>query len=203
MGLDDLTVSELLTSLGAKTPTPGGGAVAPIAAGLGAALAQMVVRFSQGRKRLAEHDPLHVEAIDELQRIIERMLALASEDAEAYARLNALWKLEKGDPRREAEWADALAGAIDAPRRVMESCLELLTLLERLCGKTSRTLNSDLAIAAVLAEAAARAAAWNVRINLPLLVDEEQAGVLEHETASGVERARTLCRAVEGECRPA
>ena len=48
---------------------------------------------------------------------------------------------------------------------------DLLRLLESLQPITNKHLASDLAIAAVLAESAAKSGNWNVRVNLPLMTD--------------------------------
>ncbi len=197
MRLDDLTVQELLSQIAAKTPAPGGGAVAPVVMALGAALGQMVLRFSEGKKSLAGHEELHREAIAAMEKFSNNALDLAEQDANAYSALNALWKLERDDPARKAQWADAVAAAIDAPMRVLVACNELLEMLDRLVGKTNKMLGSDLAIAAVLAEAAARAAAWNVRINLPLLDDDDIVQRMRSDLTSAVSDAIDACSAVE------
>jgi formiminotetrahydrofolate cyclodeaminase len=200
--LDGMSIRELLDAVGAKTPTPGGGAVASITAALGAALAGMVVAYSTGRKKLAEHAALHAEASETLADVGRRALDLARADAEAYARLNALWKLDEADERRRREFPAAVRDAIDAPARVLRLARDLLDLLGRLDGRTNAMLESDRAIAAILADAAARAAAWNVRINLPLVDDAAEAERIERETADHLAATRAACEAVESACRP-
>ena len=66
MTLDRLSVDELLAEIGAKSPTPGGGAVACVTAALAAALGRMVVNYSVGKPSLAEHDALHQAALEAL-----------------------------------------------------------------------------------------------------------------------------------------
>lgn len=198
MSLSDLTVDALLDSIEAKTPVPGGGAVAALTMALGAALARMVVSYSQGRKTLAEHADLHAEAVTTLGRLRAAALDGAAEDARAYAKLNELWKLDADDEQRRRELPDAVRGAIAAPRDVMDACVRLLELLARLDGATNRMLRSDLVIAAILAEAAARSAACNVRVNLPLLEDHDESETLEREVAEVLDRAAGLALGVMG-----
>ncbi len=200
MPLEDLTLAQFTQSLGAKSPTPGGGAVAPMVASIAAALATMVVNYSLGKKRLADHDALHREALDTLDDLGGRAAELADADARAYERLSALMKLDDADPARLAEWSDAVEAAIDAPRRSLDLGLTLLTLIQRLAGATNRMLASDLAIAAILSDAVVHAGAWNVRVNLSLLEDASRATEIESFVASRTEQATALRHAIESQC---
>jgi formiminotetrahydrofolate cyclodeaminase len=65
-------------------------------------------------------------------------------------------------------------------------------VLHALSERTNPRLGSDLAIAANLAAAAADAAAWNVRVNLPSMTDREAASRLASETDERVDMARRL-----------
>ncbi len=198
MTLDRLTVRELLSSVSANSPTPGGGAVAAITAALAAAVGQMVVNLSRGRPALAEHDGLHGEALRALAELAGAALDLAEDDAEAYGRLSALFRLDREDERRRREWDGAVEAAIAAPRRVMDTCLDILDLLGRLLGASNPNLKSDLAVAAVLAEAGCRAAAWSVRANLPLLREAEEARRIGSEADALIDRARAISGQIEG-----
>lgn len=199
------TIADFLERLSAKSPTPGGGAVAPIVGSLGAALGSMVVAYSVGKKSLAQHEPALQDAAATLTSARADLLRLADADARAYARLNDLMKLPEGDPRRESEFPNAVAAAVDAPMGVITSCVELLRMFESLASKTNRHLRSDLAIAAVLAHAAAAASRWNVRINAPLI---EQLGdsapaslrAAPEQAAALVDEARDLAGRVEAAC---
>jgi len=195
-----MSVTGLVSALGARTPAPGGGAVAPIVAALGAAVARMVVNFSVGKKKLLIHDEVHRQALARLLAISDRALALADADARAYAALNELMRLEADDARRLAGWGSAVAAAMAVPRDVIGLCLELLEHVEKLPGATSRMLASDLAIGAILADASVRAAAWNVRANLPLVTDAGAAEAIRRDLAAGLEQSAQRCAAIESAC---
>jgi methenyltetrahydrofolate cyclohydrolase len=198
--IEEMKLSELLERIGSKTPTPGGGAVASIVTALAAALARMVVAYSHGKKKLAAHEPLHAEALEKLSDLSRRAMELAETDAQAYAALNELWKLDEQDERRQREWAGAVDAAIDAPIQVLATCVTIIEWLEKLAGKTNPMLNSDLAMAAILAEAGARSAAWNVRINLPLLKDDAKTSDLKEKVDTAIIRVRSVCRTIEQMC---
>jgi formiminotetrahydrofolate cyclodeaminase len=200
MNLDDLTIREFLDSLAAKAPTPGGGAAAALLAALAAALAQMVVNYSVGKKSLAQHEPLNRAALESLGKHAANALQLARADAAAYARLNELLKRPEGDAQRAREMPAAVQSAIDAPHQVMRAAVEMLRQMQQLCGTTNVMLKSDLAIAAVIAEAAARAAAWNVRINLPLLDSESHAAGIKSQIEELLQGAHRLSADIETAC---
>lgn len=198
--LDDLTLSDLLTAIGAKTPTPGGGAVAAVVSAIAASLGQMVLRYSQGKKNLLEHDELHRSALAQLEQFGRRALDLAEADAAAYGKLNELWKLDKADPKRIEAWSAAVNAAIDAPHQLLLTCMDMLRIIHSLAGRTNRMLDSDLAIAAVLANAGAHSAAWNVRINLPLIEDALRKASLESELTRILNEADQIRLVVERSC---
>lgn len=195
------TVSDLLDAVAARRPTPGGGAIAAVTVAMAASLGEMVLRYRIGRPDSAAHDALHREVLESLGGLRSRALALADTDATAFEHLSALWKLPADDQRRQAEWADAVAGAIDAPQRVMAAGLTVLELLDRVSPTVGTGLRSDLAIAALLARSGAEAAAWNVRVNLPQLGNDARACVLQQDTARTMARAQALRDAIERTCR--
>lgn len=191
-------LGEFLDQLAAKTPTPGGGAVASAVGALGAALGNMVLAYSIGKKSLAEHEPELTDAAAQLERARTVLLELAAEDEAAYGLVNELSRLPGDDPRR-AQLPGATLTAAQVPLSCMAACATILGLLEELPGITNRYLHSDLAIAAILAEAATRAAAWNVVVNLPGIEDSQSRASLgaqcDELLASAVERAACVERA--------
>ncbi len=190
-------LEEVLSSIAAAEPVPGGGAVAGLVEAIGSALGLMVVGYSEGRRSLAEHAPMHAEVRAELEGHRRRALELAAADAAAYSRLNALWRRPDDDPERLAAMPAAVSAAIAAPRAMAETGLETLAALERLVGRSNRHLGSDLAIAAILAEAAVRSAVWNVRINLPLLEDADRRAEVGRFADHALKEAASRCRSIE------
>jgi formiminotetrahydrofolate cyclodeaminase len=198
--LADDTFGDLLASLAEKSPAPGGGAAASMLGATAAALGGMVVAYSVGKKSLADHQQLLESARSTLTDTRARFLALADEDAAAYADLNRLQKLDTGDPERTEHEPAALRRAIDAPEAARVLAMDLLALLETLIGRTNPYLASDLAIAAVSAEAAAVAAGWNVRINAPGLPEADRDAFLARVEAGNDAAAEARGR-VETACR--
>ncbi len=201
--LDQESVRSLIDSIGAKTPTPGGGAVAAITAALAAALSQMVVNYSIGKKSLAAHQSLHESTLQRLQSLASTSLALADADAAAYAHMNRLWRLDENDPERKRELPSAILGAIEPPRQMLIASLEILNLLTQIKTTINPHMKSDLAIAAILAEAAARSAAWNININLPLLSDGNQRTEFTATTTEQLSKSKSLLAEIDSACHTA
>ena len=172
MAFRTLTVEEFAEMLAAKTPAPGGGAVAAVTAAHAAALGAMVLEFTIGKPKFAASDESNASALRRLTQLRHHALELADRDAEAYGALNALWKLPKDAPTRLEAWDAAVAAAIDAPQAILDAAAEIATNCSALAACTNTNLASDLAIAIDLACVAARAAAHNVEVNLPSVTDD-------------------------------
>jgi formiminotetrahydrofolate cyclodeaminase len=198
--LAEIPLGQLLEQIGAKVPVPGGGVVACSAAAMAAALAQMVVAYSLGKKNLLDHQPRLEGAIKRLENARKLFLQLAEEDAIAYALVNELGKLPESDERRKKEYEPAIKACIQVPQATMAACCDVLRLCEELAPITNRYLHSDLAIAAVLADGACRASIWNVRVNAALLPDHPGRSDLVEKASKLAEECSKRRETVEKAC---
>lgn len=157
------SIDAFLAAMAAKQPVPGGGATAALAGALAAALGEMVVNYSVGKKDLAEHQDVLTFAVGEFARARAVMLELMVEDQAAYQTLSDIRKA--GKPRSD-ELDAALAVCIRVPESIGATATAVLKLCDSLATKVNKYLLSDLAICAELAMATVRCAAYNVRVNL-------------------------------------
>jgi formiminotetrahydrofolate cyclodeaminase len=196
----DLTLDAFVDALASAAPVPGGGSASAAAASLGAGLVAMVASLSEGRPKYAAHADLHRESQSAGRRLAARFLDLADEDSAAYARFVRALKMAKDtDAEREARLvALRSAGryAAEVPMRTIEDCLELVTAAEALVGRCNVNAASDLNVATLLGEAAARGAAANVLINLPAVDDEAYAADARAKVADLLGRIERMAQRV-------
>lgn len=164
--------SELVESLAARTPAPGGGAAGGMAAAMGSALLLMVVRFSRGKKANASRE-------DELARVERRlaelnaaMLPLAERDAAGFAPVAMAYRLPQATSAekaaRQAAIRDGLLGAMMVPEETLRLVHEALATVLPVADCAGKSIVSDLAAGAALLLAAAEIALLNLRINASL-----------------------------------
>lgn len=138
-------MKEFLEEVAARTPAPGGGAVAAMTGASAAALVSMAARFSSADEVATAGDELRA-----------RLVQLAADDAEAYTAVLAA----RGEARKEA-----MRVATEVPRAIAATAAEVATLAHGLVETGNRNLLGDARVAEILAEAAAKAAGVLVEIN--------------------------------------
>ena len=199
----DLTIEQFVDRLASAEPVPGGGAAAAVAAALGASLVSMVAGLSTGKPKYEAYEATLAKCESLGHELTAEFLRLADRDAEAYAGYSTALKMprETEDQQKARKQAIQLAAraAAEAPLDCIKACLSLAIAAEALAGRSNVNAASDVLVAALLGEAAARSAAENVLINLPSTGDEQysekmrwQVDSVLHEIAAVAARTREI-----------
>jgi len=131
-------VEQFLAALGSRTPSPGGGAVSALSGALGSAQLLMVAEYSKWED--GAPDPR-----GRLRELGAILLALATEDAEAYASYSVAKGKRKEDPEAYARAQERIA---DVPRRILETCVEACEMVADTLIRAPAWFACDTAIAA-------------------------------------------------------
>lgn len=169
------TIARFTTALGSSAPTPGGGGASALAGALAAALAEMVAQLTVGRARFQAAEAASKKVLTQAQGIRDEMLRLIDDDVRAYGKVKAAYSQPRKTPEqkaaREAALQQALIEAMQPPLQIMDLATEVVVLAGEIATVGNETVASDAGCAAVLGDAAARAAALNVMANLVPLKD--------------------------------
>lgn len=190
------TIQSYLDRLASEEPAPGGGSAAALTGALAAALVTMVTNLTLGKEKFASVEAEMSELKVRAEELRAELTRLVEQDAEAYSEVAAAFKLprntEEEKKKRHEILQAALVNAAAVPLRVAEAALEVARLCAPAADKGNPNAVSDAGVAVVLAEAAAQAAALNVKINLAWLEDKEFVDKTWSRVQEILEEAATL-----------
>lgn len=165
----DLPLREFLDRLAAEEPSPAGGSAAALGVAMGAALIAKVAKASAGW-------PEAGAVVAQAERLRRRTAPLAQSDADVYEEaLAALHLPEQLEPEvRDMALGQVLARAAEIPLVIAEAGADVACLAAEVADRGAPERRGDAIAAALIGEAAARAAANLVAINLTVAPDDER-----------------------------
>lgn len=173
----DWSLKSYLERLASDSPEPGGGSVAALVGALGAALVSMVTHLTLGKEKYADVQDEMAELEASAAKLRAELEELITLDAQAYGAVAQAMKLPQEDEAQKAErkkvLQNALNGAAAVPLKIALTSLEVAKLAVPAAEMGNLYAVSDAGVAALLADAAAQAAALNVKINLAWIDDED------------------------------
>ena len=184
------TLADWTDAVASSSPAPGGGTVSAVAGAMAAALAAMVGRLTVGRKKYVAVDGEFRELVERAEALRVRLMRLGEEDAAAFNAVSAAYALPKEPeaPRKDAI-QEALVGAAKVPLETLRAAADVAGLAARAAEAGNRNAVSDAGVGAMLAGAAARGAAYNVRINVAGMPRPAEAAALVAEANRLLEAA--------------
>lgn len=175
--LRELTLDGFTEALASAAATPGGGSASALSGALAASLVAMVARNTAANPGFAESAATLEEVAGEAERLRAALVSLVDEDAAAFERVMAAFRLPKETPEQKEARSGAIQAsykaAVEPPLQVCRYALEALRLAGRVAELGNPNAVSDVGVGALLAASALDGAALNVEINLGSIKDEE------------------------------
>lgn len=174
----DNSLKKYLDDLSARIPAPGGGSAAALTACEGIALVSMVVNFTIGKPKYAAYTKELEGILEKSEKLRIQFLGLVDADVQAYSSGN-------------------IRDSLDVPFMVTRLCFEAVKLCLPLIKKGNIKLISDVAVAAILLEAAFSSAYFNVEINLKYLEDKKFGRLIQKELLRNQKLIRKIRSQIE------
>ncbi len=199
--LSSMPLAQFTRELSADSPAPGGGSVAALAGGLAGALCAMVSRLTLGREKY-KHAAEEMQAVIHKSDILSnRLLELVDEDTDAYNKVTSAFRMPKETAEEKAARSRSIQAAIKTaattPLETLRATAELCALCRQVVEKGNQNCITDAGVAVQLIRAAAKGAAYNVRINLSSIKDSEFCGHLTAQTDEALTRTLSEVNALE------
>jgi glutamate formiminotransferase / formiminotetrahydrofolate cyclodeaminase len=194
------SADDFLDAVASSEPAPGGGSVAAYSGALAAALTRMVAGLTLGKKKYAAVESEIGVIASSAAGLMTKLKDLVSSDAAVYTDVSTAYKMPKNsdaeiDARKQAI-ATALLAAAEVPLETARACAGVADLAADVAAKGNSNAITDAGVAAHLADAGCKAAAYNVRINIASLDDRARGEHLVREALELVARTESRMRAV-------
>lgn len=188
----DNRVTDFIAATNSNAQAPGGGSVAALVAALGAALDNMVIHLSRGKKAYDAIDPSIKKelesAVNDNTKACKRLEEMIDQDAESFAAVLRAYRMPKTteEEKRAREKAIEMGykEAIHVPFAIAREALLALGRSEHFARYGTKTALTDIAVGTIFLSASVDAALWNVHANLH--------GVDKETRASAWERIATM-----------
>ncbi len=201
--LVNMTINEFADELSTDSPAPGGGSVAALCSSMSGALSAMVSNLTFGKKG---YEKVWNEAkvlAETSQHIKECSIDAIDKDTQAfYDMMDAARLPKKTDEEkkiRNAAIQETTKNAILVPMETLQIALEAVELAQKVAKIGNENALSDAGVAAITANAAAKSAYLNVKINMGSIEDEKFKFDILTQADELLEKVNNLALKVEEE----
>jgi glutamate formiminotransferase/formiminotetrahydrofolate cyclodeaminase len=218
--LISMDVKDFILTVGARSPTPGGGSVAALTATLGAALGAMVGFLTYGNKKFHHLDGQMRRLLEPLYRTMKELMPFVDADAMAFSDYmdlkemlpymdadvttfsdysTALKVTKSGDEEekvQEDRIKQSLLATIAVPMKLATTANSLWPTLKELAAVANIACKSDLQVGVKSIETGVWGAYHNVLTNLKDLKDEDLNKKFLAEAAAELKTAQDGCAEV-------
>ena len=203
--LCSLSLEAFADLLSTDSPAPGGGSVAALCLALSGALSAMVANLTVDKKGYDEVQEIVRELAPRGQEIKLQALQCIDSDTDAFNAMMAATRLPKKTEQeitaRNAEVEKTTQQAILVPLRTLELAWEAMQLSDKIADAGNTNALSDAGVAALTALSAAKAADYNILINLSGSSDEAFKADIKTRAGELVNKCQQLAESIETKVR--
>ena len=168
---------DLIDEVSRDSPAPGGGSVAAMSGSLGEAIGVMVANLCVSKAGFEEHSEELGKIAEDGQEIKEFLVNAIDEDTNAFDKVIKAMRMPNDSDSekkiRAEKMQEGYKSAAEVPLEVVEYCFRALNTCDRISKIMDDSMASDVGSGAQMSIAGARAAAYNVKINLKTITDNE------------------------------
>ncbi len=191
-----LSVEEFTALTASDAPAPGGGSVSALAAGLGAALAEMVANLTIGKEKYADADAEMRTLAQQAADLRKELIDAIQKDTESFNGYMAALKMPKETDEQKTARRDAMQQGLKeaalVPLEVAKTTVKIFPVAKAVVQRGNPNAVTDGLVAAMLARSAALGALLNVKINLGSIKDEAFVAQLSAQVKQLEQQAITL-----------
>lgn len=197
MPLADSSLRQFIDSVGARSSSPGGGAVSAAAAAMGIALGAMAGKLTYGVRKFESVDQQMRKNIPPLHKAYKALIPMIDADSEAYSDYVSALRLPKDSPDEKKKRAQAmeegLKKAIEIPLSTMRIADAAWDALGNIAGFGNIASASDVEVGARALELGIWGAWRNVAINTKDIRDQSYKAAVLKEASEIAIRAENRC----------
>jgi glutamate formiminotransferase / formiminotetrahydrofolate cyclodeaminase len=195
--LADSSLRQFIESVGARSSSPGGGAVSAAASAMGAALGAMAGKLTYGVRKFESIDHEMRKNIPPLYKAYKALIPMIDADSQAYSDYAAALQMPKDTAQEKEKRAQAmqegLKKAIDVPLSTMRFADDAWSALKNIAMYANIASASDVEVGARALELGIWGAWRNVLINAKDIKDESYKTSVIKEADDIAARAKKKC----------
>ncbi|KAF2356966.1 Formiminotransferase catalytic domain [Trinorchestia longiramus] len=176
--LGKTSVGQFVKAVAARTPAPGGGAVAAAVASLGSALGAMVGQLTYGKRQWEELDTIMRKNIPTLHAAAMELLPAIDRDAQSFSDYMSACCLPSSTKEEEkiknSAVAEAAIQTVVVPLDIMQAVDSAWPALAHMAEVGNINCKSDVQVGARCLETGSWGAYYNVSINLDNVSDKDE-----------------------------
>jgi glutamate formiminotransferase/formiminotetrahydrofolate cyclodeaminase len=175
--LVSLKIDSFLSELASNSPAPGGGSVAALSGGLGAALTSMVCNLTIGKEKYADVQDEIQKTLKQSEKLRKKLTILIDKDTNAFQDVIKAFKMPKETEEQKKKRSHAIQNgyktAVLVPLDTARTSTQILDAAKIIAEIGNVNSITDTAVSAIMARSAIESAILNVKINLSSIKDED------------------------------